>query len=69
MNTTAQTPDAAPAVDAVPPGSVNTDVPCVNTESVVMEASADQSWTDLCRGLRRPALLLGDVDEEPSEQA
>jgi hypothetical protein len=42
--------------------------PCIDSQSVIMETSADQSWADFCRTLQRPALLLGDFDLPESEQ-
>jgi crotonobetainyl-CoA:carnitine CoA-transferase CaiB-like acyl-CoA transferase len=48
--------------------SVCTPSPCIDSESVIMETSADQSWADFCRTLQRPALLLGDFDQLESEQ-
>jgi len=42
--------------------------PCIDSQSVIMETAADQSWADFCRTLQRPALLLGDFDPIASEQ-
>ena len=42
--------------------------PCIDSQSVIMETAADQSWADFCRTLQRPALLLGDFDPIDSEQ-
>lgn len=68
MNVPVPSPDAAPIVDACPKNKAEASQACVNAAAVVMEAPAEQSWTDFCRSLRRPALLLGDVDEDASEQ-
>jgi len=40
----------------------------VGAEPAIVETSTDQSWADLCKTLKRPAMLLGDVDGPDSEQ-
>jgi hypothetical protein len=61
MQKIATSPRAIDADDALPAHSY------LISESVVLEASADQGWREFCMTLQSPALLLGDVVIPDSE--